>query len=62
MDWKTDIAKDARTKKVSRAFTIRPDQADWLKAQKGNSSAIVRYALDRLIEAVEMGDQLVGGE
>jgi len=60
MDWKADIAKDAQTKKVSRAFTIRPDQADWLKAQEGNASAIVRYALDRLIEVDKMGDEMVG--
>lgn len=61
MDWKADIAKkDAQTKKVSRAFTIRQDQANWLKEQGGNASEIVRYALDRLIEVDKMGDEMVG--
>lgn len=56
-----DHAKDSKERKLSRSVTLRESQVEWLAAQKGISdSEIIRYALDLLIDAVEMGDQLVG--
>lgn len=60
MSWRTEIARDAQGRKVVRTFTLRPDQIAWLKDQGGNSSKIVRYALDLLMKVDELGDEMVG--